>query len=123
MYSFVLSPGLSIGGAAVLGLFLGCCVFSITQRKKKHVLKLKTKDLPSPPSSAGIPTPSTFLSHSIPSYPYSRSNPEKGSSYFGAQVFTYAELEEATNNFDRSRELGDGGYGTVYSGKDLNVMV
>lgn len=82
-------------------------------------MKLKSKDLPSPPSSGGIPTPSTFRSSSIPSYPYSRSNIENGSSYFGAQVFTYAELEEATHNFDRSRELGDGGYGTVYFGKNM----
>ncbi|KAL4022898.1 hypothetical protein IC575_016644 [Cucumis melo] len=108
--------GLSIGGATVLGLCLGCFVFYTTQRNKKHVMKLKSKDLPSSPSSGGIPTPSTFHSSSIPSYPYSRSNIENGSSYFGAQVFTYAELEEATHNFDRSRELGDGGYGTVYFG-------
>ncbi|KAG7036753.1 LEAF RUST 10 DISEASE-RESISTANCE LOCUS RECEPTOR-LIKE PROTEIN KINASE-like 2.4, partial [Cucurbita argyrosperma subsp. argyrosperma] len=54
------SPGLSVGGAAVLGLCLGCCVFCIKQRKKTHVLKkLKTQDLPSPPSSAGTLAPST----------------------------------------------------------------
>lgn len=41
------------------------------------------------------------------------------SKYFGFQipVFTYAELNEATNNFDPSNELGDGGFGTVYYGK------
>lgn len=41
------------------------------------------------------------------------------SKYFGFQVpvFTYAELKEATNNFDPSNELGDGGFGTVYYGK------
>ncbi|XP_038894227.1 LEAF RUST 10 DISEASE-RESISTANCE LOCUS RECEPTOR-LIKE PROTEIN KINASE-like 1.4 isoform X3 [Benincasa hispida] len=116
--------GLSIGAATVLGLCLGCFVFYITQRKQKQVLKLKSKDLSSPPSSGGIPTPSTFRSNSIPSYPYSRSSLESRSSYFGAQVFTYAELEEATHNFDRSRELGDGGYGTVYFGtlKDGRIV-
>lgn len=86
-------------------------------------MKLKSKDLSSPPSSGGILTPSTFRSNSIPSYPYSRSNLENGSSYFGAQIFTYAELVEATHNFDRSRELGDGGYGTVYSGKDVKLLL
>ncbi|KAG0536684.1 hypothetical protein BDA96_03G085000 [Sorghum bicolor] len=32
-------------------------------------------------------------------------------------IFTYEELEEATDGFSDSRELGDGGFGTVYRGK------
>lgn len=38
-------------------------------------------------------------------------------SYFGVPVFSYKDLEEATHKFDPSKELGDGGYGTVYYGK------
>ena len=35
---------------------------------------------------------------------------------YGVQVFSYEELEEATDHF--SRELGDGGFSTVYYGKN-----
>ncbi|RID48265.1 hypothetical protein BRARA_I04789 [Brassica rapa] len=35
----------------------------------------------------------------------------------GVRLFSYEELEEATNSFDPSKELGDGGFGTVYYGK------
>lgn len=30
--------------------------------------------------------------------------------------FSYAELEEAANNFDESLKIGEGGYGSVYKG-------
>ncbi|KAK9071402.1 hypothetical protein SSX86_009971 [Deinandra increscens subsp. villosa] len=39
------------------------------------------------------------------------------STYFGTHVFTNDELEAATDGFHDSRELGDGGFGTVYYGK------
>ncbi|XP_042501372.1 uncharacterized protein LOC122079177 [Macadamia integrifolia] len=42
---------------------------------------------------------------------------EKGSTHFGVPIFSYAELEEATNNFSSVNELGDGGFATVYHGK------
>ncbi|CAH9114771.1 unnamed protein product [Cuscuta europaea] len=42
---------------------------------------------------------------------------ELQSNYFGAPMFSYLELEEATNNFHVGREIGDGAFGAVYYGK------
>ncbi|KAI5568845.1 hypothetical protein BDE02_12G040700 [Populus trichocarpa] len=59
----------------------------------------------------------SFVSRSIKSVPSSKAYMEKRGSYNGVHLFSYDELEEATNNFDETRELGDGGFGTVYYGK------
>lgn len=47
----------------------------------------------------------------------STTNVQEKSSYFGAQLFSYKELQQATNSFDPSKELGKGGFGTVYHGE------
>ncbi|KAF8040281.1 hypothetical protein BT93_B2498 [Corymbia citriodora subsp. variegata] len=51
------------------------------------------------------------------SYPHCNSDMEESNVYFEVPIFNSAELEEATNNFAASNELGDGGFGTVYYGK------
>ncbi|GKV50241.1 hypothetical protein SLEP1_g56953 [Rubroshorea leprosula] len=91
----------------------------LDERRKRIATQSQSKDLPAtPPSGKGLgPTIlSTMNSESIPSYSSVKSGLEKGSTYFGVQVFSYAELEEATDNFDPSKELGEGGFGTVYYG-------
>ncbi|XP_061989751.1 LEAF RUST 10 DISEASE-RESISTANCE LOCUS RECEPTOR-LIKE PROTEIN KINASE-like 1.2 isoform X2 [Rosa rugosa] len=92
-----LGLGIGLGGAALLGV-LAACLFLFRRHKKKLAS-------------------SNVLSRNISSQPYSKSDLEGGNAYFGVSVFTYEELEESTNHFDGEKELGDGGFGTVYYGK------
>ncbi|KAF7819974.1 LEAF RUST 10 DISEASE-RESISTANCE LOCUS RECEPTOR-LIKE PROTEIN KINASE-like 1.4 isoform X1 [Senna tora] len=121
--------GVGVAVAAVVGILLGCWLYFCVKRRKRiaRAEQLKSKDLLSPPSSKdafisttttsqSAFTTTTSMSQSVPSYPSSKINTVPKSFYFGVQVFTYAELEEATKNFDPSMKIGEGGFGSVYYG-------
>ncbi|XP_031272415.1 LEAF RUST 10 DISEASE-RESISTANCE LOCUS RECEPTOR-LIKE PROTEIN KINASE-like 1.3 isoform X2 [Pistacia vera] len=100
----------------VVAISLVCCCIFIVLRRRKNVAQYKSRDLQTLTSGTSATSTTMSYSKSISSHLYSKSDLEKGSTYFGAQIFRYAELEEATENFDSSKELGDGGFGTVYYG-------
>lgn len=123
------NPVLYVAGAVLAGVGIGWLVFHCRQRRKQHSLasqsaQISSKEIAKLSSSKGLSsTLSKNFTRSIPSYPSSPSYVGRGSSYFGVQVFNYVELEEATNNFDPSRELGEGGFGTVYYGMRLLIQL
>eukprot|EP00261_Vitis_vinifera_P015625 XP_010644106.1 PREDICTED: LEAF RUST 10 DISEASE-RESISTANCE LOCUS RECEPTOR-LIKE PROTEIN KINASE-like 1.1 isoform X6 [Vitis vinifera] len=90
-----LALGLGIVGSIP---FLIICFFIIRQRRKGKYA-------------------STFLSRNTSSDPSSQPGLETAGAYFGIAIFPYTELEEATNYFDPDREIGDGGFGSVYHGQ------
>ncbi|KAJ7971240.1 Protein kinase family protein [Quillaja saponaria] len=122
--------GISIGGAFIASVLLGCCLYFRAQRKKRIAAQSISKDLLMPPQAMEVLLLELQLQLQLINLkvfrliPPRKADLEKGSTYFGAQVFSRTELEEATNNFDRSRELGDGGFGAVYYGtlKDGRVV-
>ncbi|RID45867.1 hypothetical protein BRARA_I02562 [Brassica rapa] len=123
--STVAKAGLSTGKKAGIGTALGLvgiiliagglfCTFK--RRKKTQAAQYISKDLVITSSSkeaSNNPTSTTVSYTDLPLLP-SVSSTANRSVFFGVQVFSYEELEEATQNF--SRELGDGGFGTVYYG-------
>lgn len=93
--------GIGLGiGIGIPGILLIGVVFLLRLCKRKHAISV-----------------GHFQSSN--SYSDSSINPrrETGSKYFGVPLFSYDELRKATNNFDHNKELGDGGFGTVYFGK------
>jgi hypothetical protein len=94
-----------------LSFLLRCwCIIRRSPYNRSHLLYLST---PQQEEICSL----ILLNRSISSDPSAISDYERGGIYYGVHVFTYTELEEATNNFDSAKELGDGGFGTVYYGK------
>ncbi|KAG2330423.1 hypothetical protein Bca52824_001603 [Brassica carinata] len=92
-------------------------VLYVQPEKETKAAQYISKDLVITSSSreaSNNPTSTTISYTDIPLLPSVSTNLANRSVYFGVQVFSYEELEEATQNF--SRELGNGGFGTVYYG-------
>nr|TKS10278.1 hypothetical protein D5086_0000084840 [Populus alba] len=102
--------GVSLASGAVLVIFVGCWITVVKQVKKRKSALVQSQGLP-----VVTPTSTNFF-RATPSLANLKSDLDKGSTYLGVRVFSYNELEEATNCFDSSKELGDGGFGTVYYG-------
>ncbi|CAM0878998.1 unnamed protein product [Alopecurus aequalis] len=88
---------LGIGIGAPAGFVMVCFAIFVCYKRKKRKRARTSSDLMRSGSSMSS---------------YSK-DLEMGS----AHIFTFEELEEATDGFNASRELGDGGFGTVYKGK------
>ncbi|KAL7114732.1 hypothetical protein ACP275_04G140300 [Erythranthe tilingii] len=99
-----LNLGLKIGigiGAAAVGAFVMFIVFMVYHRRYKK----------------RYASSSLVVSHIGSSSSTSSSCLTKDLEKAGVRIFEYSELEEATDNFNPKRELGDGGYGAVYKAK------
>ncbi|KAF6158286.1 hypothetical protein GIB67_001357 [Kingdonia uniflora] len=96
--SSFLIVGVALGGSFILT----CIIFFIHHRSKKHQTSTSEKS----------------ISRNFSSNSNLKTDLERGGSkYFQTPIFSYSELEEATDNFDTKKEVGDGGFGTVYHGK------
>ncbi|KAJ0728583.1 putative protein kinase RLK-Pelle-WAK-LRK10L-1 family [Helianthus annuus] len=106
-----LTIALPLTGGLLATIGLGSALLFYKQRKKRHTT--------GPNKTSTKHTITTISTNSPTTTTTSTTTTEIGnkSTYFGTHVFTNEELEAATDSFNDSRELGEGGFGTVYYGK------
>ncbi|XP_039827064.1 putative wall-associated receptor kinase-like 16 [Panicum virgatum] len=100
------SAGIGLGSGAGLILLLLAAIFVTKKIRHRRIRKLKQKFFS---QNRGQ------LLHQLVS---------QRADIAERMIITLDELEKATNNFDKSREIGGGGHGTVYKGilSDLQVV-
>ncbi|KAK7315111.1 hypothetical protein VNO77_33643 [Canavalia gladiata] len=112
--------GSIVGGIVVLVLATAAFLLALKYRKKQKKKKPKQRTV----ESVGWTPLRVFGGSSLSRLSEGTAFPSPGSyGYFGLRI-PFADIQVATNNFDRSLIIGSGGFGMVYKGvlKD-NVKV
>ncbi|KAL5555371.1 hypothetical protein UlMin_037607 [Ulmus minor] len=96
LFIYIIPSSISVGLVAVFAVTLMFC----WGMRKRKLIKLKEKFFQ---QNGGL-----MLERRLSS--------QHGSSLETTRIFSAEELENATNKYDQSRIVGEGGYGTVYKG-------
>ncbi|XP_074312605.1 LEAF RUST 10 DISEASE-RESISTANCE LOCUS RECEPTOR-LIKE PROTEIN KINASE-like 1.2 isoform X2 [Silene latifolia] len=92
--------GVAVVGALAVGTMIIAFLFFLNKRRRRMQLSTSVSRV------SQIHDRNTFSTTLDPNV----------STYFGVNLFSYNELKEATASFDPGKELGQGGFGTVYYG-------